>query len=131
MTNRAILIRHVSQETEKDDFNKGLTGTRQCVFSQLYGEVLAGDSANIAGLVNWINNTFYADITENDLISTESGNISFNYLVDVDNCKASKNDIEQWKEGKKDLWLCDTYIVLQIIDILDTNAADYLKVEKS
>lgn len=128
---KAILIRHVSQETEKDDFNNGLTGERQCVFSQLYGEVLAGESANVAGLVKWVNDNFYAGVTEKDLSTTDSGNISFNYLVDVDNCKATENDIQQWKQGKKVLWLCDTYIVLQIIDILDVNAADYLNIEKS
>lgn len=43
--------------------------------------------------------------------------INYNILVNADNYEASERDLEQWKEGKRVLWLANyTYYITKVVE---------------
>lgn len=44
----------------------------------------------------------------------EAGRFDISVMVDVNNCEATKYDIEEWKAGRKRLWSCQISVYLGV-----------------
>lgn len=44
----------------------------------------------------------------------EAGRFDISFMVDVNNCEATKYDIEEWKAGRKRLWSCQISVYLGV-----------------
>ena len=47
-------------------------------------------------------------------VPEEAGRFYISFVVDVNNCEATKYDIEEWKAGRKRLWSCQISIYLGV-----------------
>ena len=47
-------------------------------------------------------------------LPNEAGRFDISVMVDVNNCEATKYDIEEWKAGRKRLWSCQISVYLGV-----------------
>lgn len=106
-----VNILSIEKTAEKDDYEKGIVGNGTTTIS----ENKLGTFESIQKALEHLSKMYDFPKDIGNYFAFEEGRISTNRMEDADGGEASKAEIEQWKAGKKDLYLADFDIWLEII----------------
>lgn len=106
-----IQINSIQKSAEKDDFEEGIIGGESVTIS----ENRLGTFESIDKALEHLNKKYDFPKDIGNYFAFEEGRITTNRMEDADGAEASKSELEDWKKGKKDLWLADFDIWLEVI----------------
>ena len=117
--NEKIYIKSYISYTIEDSFGKGEIGNTYCAWTSRDNPV--------SGRFDTIEDALKAVCDENCFdyvpanchnvgrdIPEEAGRFDISVMVDADNYEATKQDVEEWKAGRKRLWSCQIVVYLGV-----------------
>lgn len=117
--NEKIYVKYYAAYTTEDVFGQGEVGNTNFAWSSEYN-LIRGRFNTIEDALKSVCDANYFDyVAVNCLnfgkdIPEEAGRFDISVMVDVNNCEATKYDIEEWKAGRKRLWSCVISVYLGV-----------------
>lgn len=117
--NEKIYVKSYTAYTTEDVFLDGEVGKTNFAWSSKDNPV-RGRFDTIGDALKAVCDANYFDYVPSNFqnvgkdVPEEAGRFDISFMVDVDNCEATRDDIEEWKAGRKRLWSCQISVYLGV-----------------
>ena len=118
-TNEKIYVKSYIAYTTEDVFLEGEVGKTSFAWSS-NDNPIRGRFDTIEDAIKAVCDANYFDYVPSNFqnvgkdVPDEAGRFDISFMVDVNNCEATKYDIEEWKAGRRRLWSCQISVYLGV-----------------
>ena len=117
--NEKIYVKYYAAFTTEDVFYQGEIGNTCCAWTSSDNPVKGRFNTIEDALKAVCDKNFFEYIPANchnvgKDMPEEAGRFDISVMVDINNCEATRSEIEEWKQGRRRLWSCQISVYLGV-----------------